>query len=34
MDISFVFGIAALWGAMALLVWDFRKLENPTGGRP
>ena len=34
MDIIFLGGVAALWGAMALLVWGFRKLERPQGGRP
>ena len=34
MDIIFLSGVAALWGAMALLVWGFRKLERPQGGRP
>ena len=33
MDIAFVFGVAALWGAMVLLVWGFQKLEKPEGGR-
>lgn len=33
MDIAFVAGAAALWGLMVLLVWGFRKLERPQGGR-
>jgi hypothetical protein len=33
MDIAFVFGIAVLWAVMALLVWGFKKLEKPEGGR-
>ena len=33
MDIPFVFGIAALWAVMVLLVWGFKKLEKPEGGR-
>lgn len=35
MDIVFVAAAAAcLWGLMVLLVWGFRKLEQPQGGRP
>ena len=33
MDIVFLAGIAALWGAMALLVAGFKKLEKPAGAR-
>jgi hypothetical protein len=33
MDIAFVFGCAALWGVLVLLVWGFQKLEKPEGGR-
>lgn len=33
MDIPFVFGLALLWAVMALLVWGFRRLEKPEGGR-
>ena len=33
MDIAFVFGIAMLWAVLALLVWGFKKLEKPEGGR-
>lgn len=33
MDIPFVLGGALLWGLMALLVWGFKKLEKPQGGR-
>jgi hypothetical protein len=33
MDLAFVLGAAALWGAMVLLVWGFKKLEKPEGGR-
>ena len=34
MDIAFLLGIAALWGATALLVAGFKKLEKPAGARP
>jgi hypothetical protein len=34
MDIVFLAVIALFWGAMVLLVWGFRKLERPQGGRP
>ena len=34
MDIIFLGLAAGLWGAMVLLVWGFRKLERPQGGRP
>jgi hypothetical protein len=34
MDIVFVAASAALWGLMVLLVWGFKKLEKPQGGRP
>ncbi len=33
MDIPFVLGSALLWGVMVLLVWGFKKLEKPQGGR-
>ena len=33
MDTAFVIGIAALWSVLALMVWGFRKLEKPAGGR-
>jgi hypothetical protein len=33
MDLAFILGAAALWGAMVLLVWGFQKLEKPEGGR-
>ena len=33
MDIPFVSGITALWAVMALMVWGFKKLEKPEGGR-
>ncbi len=33
MDIVFVAGIGALWAVMALMVWGFKKLEKPEGGR-
>jgi hypothetical protein len=33
MDIAFVVGAAGLWGVMVLLVWGFKKLEKPVGGR-
>jgi hypothetical protein len=33
MDLAFVLGAAALWGVMVLLVWGFKKLEKPEGGR-
>ncbi len=33
MDIPFVFGIAGLWAVMVLMVWGFKKLEKPEGGR-
>ncbi len=34
MDIAYIFAMAGLWGAMALMVWGFKKLEKPAGGRP
>ena len=34
MDIVFLAAVAVLWGVMVLLVWGFRKLERPQGGRP
>ena len=33
MDIAFVVGMVLLWGLMALLIWGFKKLEKPPGGR-
>lgn len=33
MDFVFLAGVAALWALMALMVWGFRKLERPQGGR-
>jgi hypothetical protein len=33
MDIVFIAASAGLWGLMVLLVWGFRKLEKPQGGR-
>ena len=33
MDAFFIAGAAALWGAVALMVSGFRKLEKPDGGR-
>lgn len=33
MDLAFILGAAALWGVMVLLVWGFKKLEKPEGGR-
>jgi len=34
MDIVFIAAAAGLWGLMVLLVWGFKKLEKPVGGRP
>jgi hypothetical protein len=34
MDIVFVAASAGLWGLMVLMVWGFKKLEKPQGGRP
>lgn len=34
MDIVFLAAGALLWLLMVLLVWGFRKLERPQGGRP
>ncbi len=34
MDIVFLAAGALLWALMVLLVWGFRKLERPQGGRP
>ena len=34
MDIVFLAMAGLLWGLMALMVWGFRKLERPQGGRP
>ncbi len=33
MDIAYVVAALALWGAMALMVFGFQKLEQPQGGR-
>ena len=33
MDIVFLGLAVLLWALMALLVWGFRKLERPQGGR-
>lgn len=34
MDSVFIAGIGGLWAVMALMVWGFKKLEKPGGGRP
>ena len=34
MEIAYVFGGLVFWGAMALMVLGFKKLENPKGERP
>jgi hypothetical protein len=34
MDLVFAGTCLALWGAMVLMVWGFKKLEKPQGGRP
>ncbi len=34
MDIVFVSLASLLWGLMALLVWGFTKLDQPSKGRP
>lgn len=34
MDIVFIAAAAGLWGVMVLMVWGFKKLEKPVGGRP
>jgi hypothetical protein len=34
MDIVFIAAAAGLWGVMVLMVWGFKKLEKPAGGRP
>jgi hypothetical protein len=34
MDFVFIAASVALWGLMVLLVWGFKKLEKPQGGRP
>ena len=34
MDITFLVGIAALWGVMALLVPGFEKIQKAEGARP
>lgn len=33
MDLVFGFGMAALWGAMVLMVWGFQKLDKSEGVR-
>lgn len=33
MDMVFIAAAAGLWGVMVLLVWGFKKLEQPKGGR-
>ena len=33
MDIAFLVGAVALWGAVVLLVVGFKRLEVPTGAR-
>jgi hypothetical protein len=33
MDVVIVVVAAGLWGLMVLLVWGFKKLEQPEGGR-
>ena len=33
MDVAYISGIAALWSLLALMVWGFKKLEKPDGGR-
>ena len=33
MDVVFVLGVALLWGASALLVKGFERLDQPTKGR-
>ena len=33
MDAAYIGGIAGLWGLLALMVWGFKKLEKPEGGR-
>jgi hypothetical protein len=34
MDMVFIAAAAGLWSVMVLLVWGFKKLEKPQGGRP
>ena len=34
MDIAFIAGIALFWGATALLVFGFEKLQHTTGDKP
>lgn len=34
MDLVYVGIGLALWGSMVLMVWGFKKLEKPQGGRP
>lgn len=34
MEIAYIVGGLALWGAMALMVQGFKKLEKPQGERP
>ena len=33
MDVAYIGCIAALWGLLALMVWGFKKLDKPEGGR-
>ena len=33
MDLVFILGIAALWGAAVLLAYGFKKLEKPADAR-
>jgi hypothetical protein len=33
MDMVFIAAAAGLWAVMVLLVWGFKKLEKPAGGR-
>ncbi len=34
MDFVYAGACIALWGVMVLMVWGFKKLEKPQGGRP
>jgi hypothetical protein len=34
MEIAYIVGCLVLWGAMALMVHGFKKLEKPQGERP
>jgi len=34
MDFVFAGVCLALWGVMVAMVWGFKKLEKPQGGRP